>query len=86
MEISHFLANYVILAAILNFWTFSGIKRHHTWKRLTDSCSTSNLAIETSRFEKKLGYLPSPTWIITKDNPTINCKHVVAELGVLADR
>ena len=30
MEISDFLANYVILTAILNFLNLSGIKRHRS--------------------------------------------------------
>ena len=60
MKISHFLAKYAILAAILNFLNFSGIKRHWRSNILTDSCSTPNLAIERTRFisdlQKKFRY------------------------------
>ena len=60
MKISHFLAKYTILAAILNFRTLGGIKRHRRSNILTDSYSTPNLAMETTRFipdlQKKFRY------------------------------
>ena len=41
------------------FLNFRGIKRHHTQKRLSDSCSTQNLAIETTRLKKSMVICPT---------------------------
>ena len=60
METSHFLGNYVILAAILNFWTSSGIKRHHYVKTVNGFVFYIKFGYRNKSFWKKWGDFPNP--------------------------
>ena len=60
MKISHFLAKIYHFGDHFEFFNFSGMKRHRKSNILTDSCSTPNLAMETTCFipdlKKKIRY------------------------------
>ena len=60
MKISHFLAQICHFGGHFEFLKFSGIKRHRRSNILKDSCSTPNLAMETTCFipdlQKKFRY------------------------------
>ena len=63
MKIIHFLAKICHFGGHFEFSNFSGIKRHRRSNIMTDSCSTLNLAVETTcvipDFQKKFRYAQS---------------------------
>ena len=66
MKITQFLAKICHFGDHFEFLKCSGVRRHHMQKRLSDSCSTSNLTMETGRpfqdLKKKIGSdMPIPT-------------------------
>ena len=64
MKISHFLLKICHFGGHFEFSNFSGINRHRRSNILTDSCSTPNLAMETTCFipdlQKKSSDMPNP--------------------------